>query len=136
MMKHTYVDYTSMDQPTKTKYSVVHIYFTEQSSRGNHRQLLISQAEGEFNDNVVLPDLLLSEYTFNSKDFTALYSLLITLRDEKIIYKRQVYTLLNMIGDIGGLADGLFFLLGFFLHFYNEIIWQSELVKSLFLVQD
>jgi hypothetical protein len=49
-----------------------------------------------------------------------------------MIFKRKVYTLLDMVGDIGGLYEGLAFLLGFFLNFYNDSHFRGVIVDSLF----
>ena len=40
-----------------------------------------------------------------------------------------------MIGDIGGLYDGLFFILSFFLSAYNGSKFEKALVKTLFKFQ-
>ena len=45
-----------------------------------------------------------------------------------LVLKRNVYTLLDMIGDIGGLYDGFMILFGFFLHFYNAGLFEYALV--------
>ena len=43
------------------------------------------------------------------------YTMLIVLKDEKLVIQRSVYTLLDCVGDIGGLYDGLMILFGVFL---------------------
>ena len=63
------------------------------------------------------------------------YSLYIKLKNEEKLYKRQVYTFLSMIGDVGGLYDGLLILTGVFMGFYNATFFKYELVKSLFRFQ-
>jgi hypothetical protein len=52
--------------------------------------------------------------------------------EESKLLKRQVYTLLDMVGDIGGLHDGLFFIVGFFVTLYNAAKFESALVLRLF----
>jgi hypothetical protein len=47
------------------------------------------------------------------------FTLKIILKRDEMVFKRKVYTLLDMVGDIGGLYDGLIVLVGFFLNFYN-----------------
>jgi hypothetical protein len=38
-----------------------------------------------------------------------------------------------MIGEIGGLNDGLIIITGFFLSIYNGAVFDSEIIKTLFL---
>ena len=52
-----------------------------------------------------------------------------------MVFKRKVYSLLDMIGDIGGLNDGLFFFVGFLVTSYNNCMFDLELVKTLFKFQ-
>jgi len=40
-----------------------------------------------------------------------------------------------MIGDVGGLYDGILILTGVFMGFYNATFFKYELVKSLFRFQ-
>ena len=51
--------------------------------------------------------------------------------DEKVV-RRQVYTLLDMLGDIGGLHDGIFFIVSFFITIYNGSKFEAALVLRLF----
>jgi len=60
------------------------------------------------------------------------YSLRIILADQEKIYKRQVYSLLDMLGNIGGLYDGLLILLSFLVGSYNASMFELSLGKSLF----
>ncbi len=66
-------------------------------------------------------NLLLADLSMLGKDDNLLnaFSLGMYLGAHKKSYKRQVYSFLDMIGDIGGLADGLFILFSFIIHFYN-----------------
>ena len=48
------------------------------------------------------------------------------------VIKRQVYTLLDMVGDIGGLYNGLLLITGVFLTGYNASMFDIELVYRLF----
>ena len=57
------------------------------------------------------------------------------LSHDQMLSKRKVYSLLDMIGDIGGLHDGLIFFVGFLVSFYNNCMFDLELVKSLFKFQ-
>jgi hypothetical protein len=65
--------------------------------------------------------LLLDGKTANSQANNSMktFTLRIILRRDEMVFKRKVYTLLDMVGDIGGLYDGLIVLVGFFLNFYN-----------------
>ena len=58
----------------------------------------------------------------------------ITLRGHETIFKRKVYTLLHMIGDVGGLYDGLIFLTGFFLNYFNDSHFKGAIMAALFSV--
>jgi hypothetical protein len=57
-----------------------------------------------------LKDALYSNYTF---------SLTVQLNKELWSFNRQVYTILDMIANIGGLSDGLIFLIGWMATLYN-----------------
>jgi len=60
------------------------------------------------------------------------YTLHIVLEGKEKIYKRKVYSFLDMLGNIGGLFDGLLILMGFIFNFYNAIMFELSLGKSLF----
>jgi hypothetical protein len=63
------------------------------------------------------------------------YSMLIRLDSEIKVFKREVYSFLDMIGDIGGLFDGLLIISAFLLSTYNESMFELSLVKNLFKFQ-
>ena len=60
------------------------------------------------------------------------FDLEIFLVSEVKLYKREVYTFLNMLGDIGGLYDGLLILTCFLLTSYNASMFELEASKTLF----
>ena len=70
-----------------------------------------------------------SFYSFYSTD---LYKLTIKLKNKQKIFKRQVYLILDMVGDLGGLADGLFILLSFFLCHYNGTEFLRNIAETHF----
>ena len=51
------------------------------------------------------------------------------------MYKREVYSFLSMIGDVGGLYDGLLILTGFLLTSYNASMFELTAAKTLFRFQ-
>ena len=81
--------------------------------------------------NFLIADTDIQIDNFNSYTF----SLTLILKGELKTFERQVYTLMSMIGDVGGLADGLFLLTGFFFSFYNSSLFGNELAGNLFRVQ-
>ena len=56
----------------------------------------------------------------------------IKLSDKEKVIKRQVYTLLDMVGDIGGLHDGLIIIIGLFVTIFNSSMFEGALALSLF----
>jgi hypothetical protein len=71
----------------------------------------------------------LSFYSYEDADFySSPFSIEIILKSEIKLFKREVYTLLNMIGDIGGLFDGLFIVLGLVIGSYNASKFELSLV--------
>ena len=56
----------------------------------------------------------------------------ISLKDEVKVVKRKVYTILDMVGDIGGLYDGLIIITSFILTLYNTSAFDSALVANIF----
>ena len=56
----------------------------------------------------------------------------IHLSDTQKLTKREVYTILALVGDIGGLYDGLRVIIGFFLITYNVAMFDSALISTLF----
>ena len=60
------------------------------------------------------------------------YSIIIRLDSEIKVFKREVYSFLDMIGDIGGLFDGLLIITAFLLSTYNESMFELSLAKNLF----
>jgi len=57
------------------------------------------------------------------------------MKNDKKIFKRKVYSFLDMMADIGGLYDALFLITGFLINSYNAKMFELELVKSLFKFQ-
>jgi len=71
----------------------------------------------------------LSFSSCEDSDYTSSrFSISIMLTSEIKLFKREVYTLLNMIGDIGGLFDGLFIVLGLVIGSYNASKFELSLV--------
>jgi len=68
-------------------------------------------------------------------DMNEVFSLYISLKSEQKVYKRKVYSLLDMIGDVGGLHEALFLLGSFLLHSYNACMFDLALVGNLFKFQ-
>ena len=62
----------------------------------------------------------------------ATFSVKVLLNEQEKTFKRQVYSLLELIGDIGGLLEGLKLITGSFIAFYNLSMFESALVKTLF----
>ena len=60
--------------------------------------------------------------------FPSPFTLRITLKNEEKAFKRQVYSLLDMIGDLGGLYDGLLFITGFIISSYNATMHHAAMV--------
>ena len=46
------------------------------------------------------------------------------------IYHRKVYSFLDMLGDVGGLSDGLFIIFRLFLASYSAFLYKSDLISS------
>ena len=63
------------------------------------------------------------------------FTLEISLKNEEKVFKRTVYSLLELVGDIGGLYDGLLFITSFFLRYYNASMFEQKLVETLFKFQ-
>jgi len=57
------------------------------------------------------------------------------LRDEQKLSKRKVFSAMDMMGNIGGLYDALFFITGFLLNSYNASMLDLELVTNIFKFQ-
>ena len=64
-----------------------------------------------------------------------MFALHIALKGEQKLYKRKVYSLLDMMGDIGGLHDALFLLASFLIGSYNASMFDLALVRKLFKFQ-
>ena len=114
------------------------------SKKGSHKQLMLSRSTYEFSDNF-FHDLLptkkktgwfLSEHSLTAEDFeTSPFSLDIKYVSQVKTFKREVYSFLSMIGDIGGLYDGLILLTGIFLRTYNVSLFELDLIKKMFAFQ-
>jgi len=59
------------------------------------------------------------------------FSLTIGFSPKVKTIKRSVYTILDCIGDLGGLNDGLSFIVACFVAIYNFIWFEIALVSSL-----
>ena len=73
----------------------------------------------------------MTDYEYHS----SLFTIVIYLDHEEKLYKREVYSTLSMVGDIGGLFDGLFLITGFLLRWYSRSMFEMDFVKALFKFQ-
>ena len=72
---------------------------------------------------------------FNHPSTETLFILSIAMSPEIVHHKRSIYTILDMLGDIGGLSDALFSIGGFFISFITAITGSqldNFLVTNLF----
>ena len=63
------------------------------------------------------------------------FTIAIYLDHEEKLYKREVYSTLSMVGDIGGLFDGLLIVAGFLVTPYNASMFELSVSKILFKFQ-
>jgi len=75
-------------------------------------------------DDGVLKDLY--------SDVTTIFTMRVRLSRYEQFFKRKAYTLLDMIGDIGALYDGLIYLVAFFVSTYNNCHFLSSIMETLF----
>ena len=114
-----------------------------------NKNYFLDQASGQFNDNIFVSSFDFfksSTETFiqghldslkdNEKKSDYAFRLNINMGQAKKEYERTVYTIFQLIGDFGGLNDGLMFLVGFFFNFYNSTLFQSALAHNLYFLQD
>jgi hypothetical protein len=59
----------------------------------------------------------------------------ISLTNEEKLYKREVYSLLSMVSDIGGLYDGLLLVTSVLVISYNASMFELTAAKLLFRFQ-
>ena len=93
------------------------------------KKLFLVKSQAEFDDSIFngfIPYQEKKETFLQKKAYTAAkmpfdnpFTVIMQLANEEKVFKRKVYSLLDMIGDIGGLYDGLLFITGFFLSTYN-----------------
>ena len=72
--------------------------------------------------------------TFINNGYEAIFTLNVYMNGTEKTFKRQVYTLLDMIGDIGALKEGLIFLVGFLMNAYNKSYFHSAIMSTLFTI--
>jgi len=60
------------------------------------------------------------------------FSLTVSLKPIVMTVNRQVYTILDMIGKVGGLNDGLIYLTGWLVAFYNSRVFNNEIATAIF----
>ena len=65
-------------------------------------------------------------------DVSSIFTMRVRLSRYEQFFKRKAYTLLDMIGDIGALYDGLIYLVAFFVSTYNNSHFLSSIMESLF----
>ena len=107
--------------------------------------MTLTQAKAEFQDSILnsfIPFIqktkkFLLHDSFIDYEYpqNASFTLVIELSHEQLVFKRKVYSLLDMIGDIGGLYDGLFFIAGFLIRYFNHSTFDVALVTTLFKFQ-
>ena len=71
-----------------------------------------------------------------SNSIKATYSVKILLSEEEEQFTRKVYTILDMLGEIGALSGALGIIVNYFLDFYNASMFEEALVKTLFKLTD
>jgi len=59
-----------------------------------------------------------------------LWHMYIGLSDDSKIYEREIYCLLDFIGDLGGLFDGLIFITSMIFGFFVPSLFQSEFIET------
>ena len=67
---------------------------------------------------------------FLDPDGTSLFSVYLTLDDKLISYTRQVYSVLDLLGDIGGLESSLTLVFGLLLSTYVDIKYSNSVINS------
>jgi hypothetical protein len=61
--------------------------------------------------------------------------IMIDVSDQMVLHSRSVYTLLDLLGDYGGLQEMFFLLLGFFIAPFSEHSFVLSAIKKLYLVK-
>ena len=64
------------------------------------------------------------------KDYPT-FETLFELGTRKKYYKRQAYTILELLGDFGGFNDALFMLIGLVSSFYGAQMYQAAIAQEL-----
>jgi len=72
----------------------------------------------------------------HDEDYPSIVYVRFELSKHEQFFKRKVYTLFDMIGDIGALRDGLILFLGFFLNSYSESHFLNSILENLFTVKN
>ena len=110
--------------PANTFNMELHEYETSDS-----RSLVIpSSNEGEFwrNDRVEVEEVI------NKEDPAKLYSLQISLHNEKVTHIREVYNIMDLIGDLGGVLEIFLVMIGFVVSQVSRYSFVLETSQSLF----
>lgn len=76
-------------------------------------------------------DLSLQENLFMAWT-EATFSLTATLKPELWTFERHVYRVLELIGNVGGLADGLKLMFSLVVVYYNSVFMERALAGHLF----
>ena len=58
-------------------------------------------------------------------------SLFIQMGSNKSIYKREAYTVLNLIGDFGGFTDALALIFGLLVSFYSAYMFKATIAEEI-----
>ena len=132
------MDPDDFEQPIHHQLNSLHLSFTMKSQIKN---LELAKSKAEFDDSILngfVPfqqkiSTFVKQHSYGDLEwgYKNPFSLIITLKNEEEVFKRQVYSILGMIGEVGGLYDGLLIITGFFLSAYNASSFAQELVRSL-----
>jgi len=74
----------------------------------------------------------LREYSDNSGDELIFLSLYFRYDNRYFVYERVIYSFLDLIGNIGGLYEGLYFFGYFFVFLFSGRLYQASLMKRLY----
>jgi hypothetical protein len=57
------------------------------------------------------------------------------LDDKSTVIKREIYTALDLLGDLGGIRDIVIAIIGIFLFPYSEFSYNLKALRKLYLVE-
>ena len=141
---NTYLDFLSYDKPVR-QFLDDSLFFHIESQREKKANFYVMKAEIQLEDDLIqlgqgANDIFPSVENIRTYDDSvdadaSIISIFIRYDQQFYIYNRQVYSIMQMLGDVGGFQQALCTLALIILSYFTRRLFVSQLFKELYQVK-